>query len=356
MAKRLIAAVIVASCTLISFADETPPRWALDPADPGPDLPVAGRSLFDSIAADGVPFPFEALVRKIERRAGCKVGRCVSSVLIPLGRSLQRAAAAPDFFASPRVVVAVTGEGQGAMFSKDRLYLGYQERANLIEVISYNEAAGRFEFQLVRNYRVGGTPELVYASRAVCTACHQNHAPIFARQVWDETNANPRVAAALAGTDHSPAALRTEIHGALIQRGVDIPNAIDDATDRANLLSVTERIWRTACDSACRAQSLTAALQYRLSGERDFEAKPPIAARFAAQWPGGLAIPNPDIPNRDPLAFAPGTVGRGPGRHPRSPGAARPARTAGCMDGRRSTARSALCRRSRGPDHRDRCA
>ena len=309
MAKRLVAAVFMASCTLISNAEATPPSWALDPAIPGPDLAAEGRSLFDSIAADGVPFPFDALVRKIERQAGCKVSPCVSSVLIPLGRSLQRAAATPDFFASPRVVVAVTGEGQGPIFLKDRLYLGYQERANLIEVISYNEAAGRFEFQLVRDYRLGGTPELVYASRAVCTACHQNHAPIFARQVWDETNANPRIAAALAGTDHRPAGVRTAIHGTVIRRGVDIPNAIDDATDRANLLGVTDRIWRSACDSACRAQSLTAALQYRLSGERDFETKPPIAARFAAQWPGGLAIPNPDIPNRDPLAFAPGTVG-----------------------------------------------
>ena len=199
MSKRAVAAVLMACCSLTSAADATAPRWVLDPAVPGPDLPAEGRSLFDLMAADGVPFPFEALVRKLERQAGCKTGQCVSSVLIPLGRSLQRASAAPDFFASPRVVVAVTGEGLGPMFAKDRLYLGYQERANLIEVISYNEAAGRFEFQLVRNYSAGGTPELVYASRAVCTACHQNHAPIFSRQVWDETNANPRIAAALAG-------------------------------------------------------------------------------------------------------------------------------------------------------------
>jgi hypothetical protein len=310
MAKRLVAAVVMACCTLISHADATAPRWVLDPAVPGPDLPAEGRSLFDLMAADGVPFPFEALVRKLERQAGCKPGQCANAVLIPLGRSLQRASAAPEFFASPRVVVAITGEGLGPLFAKDRLYLGYQERANLIEVISYNEMAGRFEFQLVRNYRAGGTPELVYASRSVCTACHQNHAPIFSRQVWDETNANPSIAAALAGADNSPVgARRPTIHGALVQRGVDIPNAIDDATDRANLFSVIQRIWREACDSACRAQALTAALQFRLSGERAFEAESPIAAGFSSQWPGGLAIPNPDIPNRDPLAFAPGTVG-----------------------------------------------
>ena len=304
MARRVIAAVTMACCTLI--ADAAAPSWVLDPAVPGPDLPAEGRSLFDSIAADGVPFPFEAFVNKIERQAGCKTGRCLSSVLIPLGRSLQRASAAPDFFASPRIVVAVTGEGLGPVFAKDRLYLAYQERANLIEVISYNEMGGRFEFQLVRNYRAGGAPELVYAPRAVCTACHQNQAPIFSRQVWDETNANPRIAAALS-RDDGTAGARRAIHGAVVQRGVDIPNAIDDATDRANLFGATQRIWRDACDPACRVQALTAALQYRLSGERGFEIEPPIAAGFASRWPGGLAIPNPDIPNRDPLATAAGT-------------------------------------------------
>ncbi len=309
MAKRLAAALFMACCALISRAEATSPRWALDPADPGSDLPAEGRSLFDLTVADGVPFPFEALVRKLERQIGCVAGQCVNSVLIPLGRSLQRASSAPDFFAFPRLVVAVTGEGPGPVFAKDRLYLGYQERANLIEVISYNEAAGRFEFQLVRNYRAGSTPEVVYASRAVCTACHQNHAPIFARQVWDETNANPRIAAALSVAESGDTGSQRAIHGVLVQRGVDIPNALDDATDRANLFSVIQRIWREACDSTCRVQTVTAALQYRLSGERAFEAEPQIAAGFASRWPGGLAIPNPDIPNRDPLAFAAGTSG-----------------------------------------------
>lgn len=298
MSKRLGAALCLVCCTLILPADASAARWAVDPAVPGPDLPTEGRSLFDSIAADGLPFPFEALVRKIERSAGCRPDQCGSAVLIPLGRSLQRASAAPDFFAAPRVVVAVTGEGSG-MFARDRIYLGYQERADLIEVISYNEAAGRFEFQLVRNYRAGGTPELVYAARAVCTSCHQNHAPIFARQIWDETNANPAIADAL--THATGGARRSTIQGVSVRRGVDIPNAIDDATDRANLLAVIQRIWREACDSSCRAQALTAALQYRLSGERAFVATPPIAAGFAARFPDGLAIPNPDLPNRDPL-------------------------------------------------------
>jgi hypothetical protein len=311
MGNRLVASVILVCCLVLTPSEtNAAPGWALDPAATGPVLPPAGRSLFDLITAEGVPFPFDALVRRIEQRIGCAPGACTTAVLIPLGRSLQRAAAAPEFFAFPRVVLAVTGEGHGPFVAKDRLYLGYQERADLLEVISYNQEAGRFEFQIVRNYRAGSAPELVYATRAVCLACHQNQAPIFSRQIWDETNANPEVAARLARSkERSSAPVRTQIHGVSIARGVDIPNALDDSTDRANLIGVTQRLWRDACSSTCRVQALTAALQYRLSGERAFEAMPNLATGFSARWPAGLAVPNPDIPNRDPLAFAKGATG-----------------------------------------------
>ncbi len=303
--QRAAAVVLAGSVLVVPASGAAAPAWAVDPADPGVNRPAHGQSLFDQITTDGVPFPFEALVRKIENAAGCQPGKCMTSVLVPLSRSLQRTAAAPDFFSFPRVIAAMTAEGGGNLLAKDRIYLGYQERAGLIEVISYNEAAARFEFQLVRNYRPQGKPEAVYASRAVCTACHQNHGPIFPRQQWDETNANPRIAARLALNDSKA---REQVYGVTIRRGVDLPNAIDDSTDRANLFAVVHRLWRDACDSACRSHAVQAALQYRLSQEQGFEAAPafvaPLAQRFAAQWPHGLAIPNPDLPNRDPLVVA----------------------------------------------------
>ena len=302
------------------------PAWAVNPAAPGPDAPPAGRSLFDFVVAReaggtgrkiigvyDVPFPFTALVRRVAERAGC-AGRepCVKAVLIPLGRSLQRTAAAPEFFRHPRVVAAIDGEAArgSAPLAKDRLYLGYQEKSTVVEVISWNESAGRFEFQIVRDYRAGGTPQVVYARRAVCAACHQNLAPIFSRQVWEETNANPRIAAAIGAAHGAPAA-----YGVPIRRGVDIPNAIDEATERANLYGVTQLLWREACgDGAagarCRAAATAAALQYRLSGDRAFDESSDewrdsflmtFARTWAARWPAGLAIPNPDVPNRDPL-------------------------------------------------------
>ena len=306
--------------------------WAVDPQDPGPSLPPAGRSLFDLLTrpletpegtarVQRVPFPFSDLLAAIEAQLGRPPGEPspLKRVLIPLGRSLQRNAAGTEFFRYPRAVVAVDTEAaQGGMFLKDRLYLGYHEKAEVLEVISYNETAGRFEFQLVRDYRPGGAARVVYANRAVCTACHQGGGPIFSRQLWDETNANREVGRLLA-------AEKRDFYGLPASQGEDIPYAIDNATDRANRLAVYQLLWREGCGSGeserairCRAAAFTAALQHRLSGGalHDTEAESfregfVRAARRAweTRWPQGLAIPDPDLPNRDPLtAQGPGSA------------------------------------------------
>jgi hypothetical protein len=303
------------------------PQWVTDPVVPGEDLPPQGRSLFDYLVAEkrdgkivqAVPFPFAALLQRVDAQMRPLQDRKgTPAVLIPLGRSLQRVAAAPDFFAYPRVVVAAVGEpiGSNGIFLKDRLYFGYQEKANVLEVISYNEEAARFEFQVVSDYRAGGTPRIAYANRSLCTACHQNAAPIFSRQVWDETNANPRIAALLA-------AQRKDFYGLAIDRGVDVPNAIDNAKLRANRFAVSQLLWTEGCGGndtpavRCRAALFVAALQYRLSGERHFDrfsaayrddAVLQLIRTSLTRWPQGLALGNPDIPNRNPLSGARSTT------------------------------------------------
>jgi hypothetical protein len=300
--------------------------WAVDPTEPGPSLPRVGRSLFDFLITEDVngkkiyrvPFPFQALTDKIAAQLEpAEPGTSpLKPVLIPLGRSLQRAAAAPEFFKYPRVIVATDAEpklqsGRAGLLLKDRLYLAYQEKAGIIEVISYNEGAGRFEFEIVKDYRAGGDARVFYANRFICTACHQNGAPIFSRPLWDETNANPRIAALLRRA-------RPHFYGIQVDRGVDIPNAIADAAERANLIAPYQLLWRQACarsgDAAsairCRADAFLLMLQYRLSGERRLnsassmyrnEFAPAFAKEWQRRWPGGLAVPDPDIPNRDPL-------------------------------------------------------
>lgn len=313
---------------LTTQAQNTAPITRHDeiPGALGDDLPPVGRSLFDELlasktsATQAVPFPFSTLLRSLAKQGHCKAqphrSNCYQAVLIPLGRSLQRTAAAPQFFTYPRVVIGFTGDASEPTTSnvpllKDRLYLGYQEKANLIEVISYNEQAGRFEFQLVKNYGPGKTPQIFYANRVVCISCHQNQAPIFSRQVWDETNANPAIAQRL--TDE-----HRDFYGVPIRIGVDIPNALDDATDRANILATYQSLWRDGCGDAdagrrCRARAVLAALQYRLTSEHGFDRQgTPFLDGFVqnfernwqARWPEGLKIPNNDIPNRDPLQSA----------------------------------------------------
>lgn len=288
-----------------------------------------GRSLFDRLLeheADGapqVPFPFPALLQRVRAQLdGEHPGGGLAIVLIPLGRSLQRHAAGDvDAFRFPRVVAAVTGEPAadapaGHLYLKDRLYLAHHERAEALEVISYNEDEGRFEFQLVLDYRAGATPRVVPANRMLCLACHQNAAPIFSRPSWDETSANPPVAARLAATglDHQ---------GLPWRHGVDVPEAIDAATARANRLAVTQRLWQEGCALAtvqasvdCRAQALLQALRQRLIGaagtvpsaETTHRLIAPLLASWQVRWPDGIVIPNPQVPNRQPFAGIEGGI------------------------------------------------
>ncbi len=289
------------------------PAWVVDPARPGDSLPPAGGSLFDALFAEAraggsvhrLPFPFEALLARVDAQLA---GGPMRRVLIPLGRSLQRTAAGPEAFGFPRYLAAVDAEpAPGAPLLKDRLYIGYQEKAAVLEVISYNEASGRFEFQLVKDYRAGGRPQVFYANRHVCFACHQNGAPIFSRALWDETNANPAIAAQLAAEGRA-------FHGFAAVRGVDTPYAIDVGVRRANRFALTQHLWREGCGGGeaglrCRAGLFAAALRLRLADGHvpppdaafDATVAQPLQAAAARQWPGGLAVGRSDIPNRNPL-------------------------------------------------------
>jgi len=294
------------------------PVFVASPDMPGESRPPAGRSLFDRFfAASGayeIPFPFEALLAELEDRGQARL----RSLLVPIGRSLQRNAANPDFFEYPRVIVAVDGHRSGpenGWLLKDRLFLGYQERAEVIEAISYNEEAGRFEFQVVSNYAAGREPDVRYAERSVCVPCHQNHAPIFSRPLWDETNANADVAERLREFGN-------RFHGVPARRGVDVAEAFDAATDRANLLMAIQRVWIEGCQdddsrraAECRGGALLAALRYRLAGRRHAHGagdqaragfRSVLADRWSRAWPHGLAIPDPDIPNRRLSLFSDG--------------------------------------------------
>ena len=299
--------------------------WVIDPTEPGPNLPPMGRSLFDFLITKEVqskkvyeiPFPFSALVTRIESHLQAKdTAPVLKRLLIPVNRSLQRRAGEGAYFTYPRAVLAVdTDSASGSlspMHLKDRLYIGYHEKTGVLEVISYNEAAGRFEFQIVSDYRADTTPSVRYANRALCIACHQNHSPLFARPMWDETNVNPKIAALLAH-QHRP------YYGFPLQPGVSALQAFDDATDRANEISLLQLLWREGCEHvgrreqsiACRTELAEWVLRYGLSKGTvpDWrttgmeQREPAFLAAWRTRWPNGLSIPNPDIPNRNPFRY-----------------------------------------------------
>lgn len=103
-------------------------------SDPGPDVPAAGRAMFDYVVAkpDGsgydIPFPFEKLLERLEERSGLKR----AAVVVPRGRSLQRDAASPDFFKFPRVIATLSGLRTGDAVSvpsidgSSKIFLGYR--------------------------------------------------------------------------------------------------------------------------------------------------------------------------------------------------------------------------------------
>ena len=296
--------------------------WAVDPAHPGPNQPPVGRSLFDELfQADArsvhqIPFPFTALVEDIQRHLA--PDEPLVRVLIPKGRSLQRYAAAPNYYRYPRVVVAVNGEPrqspeQAGIFLKNLLFLGYQEKANTIEVISYNDEAARFEFQMVLEYGPGLTPYAINAERGMCMSCHQNGGPIFPQAPWQETDSRYSISELIQ-------AERPEFYaGPLFAPHAKTAWALDYATDRANYFASYQLLWQRACGDQvplseqsvrCRAAVLEAIVKFRLNGAWyvDAEARnyrenvvEVVSNRWDDLWPGGIYVPTADIPDRDPL-------------------------------------------------------
>jgi hypothetical protein len=317
--------VLLALCGYGASVQAGEGAWVFSPEAPGANAPPVGRSLFDrvfSATADRrpvyrIPYPFPALLAYLDEHVGREPTGAsrLKKTLIPLGRSLQRDAAAPDYFRYPRVVVAVDTEPDAqaphALVLRDRLFLGYQEKAQSVEIISYNEEAARFEFQVIRGYGPGGVPRVLYANRALCTSCHRNGGPMFAEAPWDETTSNRAIVRHLTAEHASFYGIPANASGVM-------PPAIDNATNRANLLPALQLVWREGCGAdarpravRCRGSLLLAMLQYRLSDATHFDMRsaryrddllPALAASWEQRWPQGLAIPSPDLPDRKPAA------------------------------------------------------
>lgn len=281
---------------------------------PSDDLPPDGtRSLFDHlVAANGqIPYPFPKLVELI--RKNDPEAAAPLTLLVPHGRSLLKGLADdvhPRVLAAADFQAAATPASLG-LSPRGQLFLGFVENAAEIEVLSYNEAAGRFEFQLVQNYCAGCIPKLVYAKRAICTTCHQGAVPIFPQRPWNETNGAPATAAAIrTARGNDQPYLDVPLANPLAA-----PERFDQLTDVGGFIPATQRLWLDACGAVndCRRTMLRLALTW-LENPASFDAQSADARRLrdwqAAGWPkAGIAVAESDLANRDPIEEGRGIKG-----------------------------------------------
>ena len=240
-------------------------------------LPAIGSSLFDKIfrktSPSGeivydVPTSIPALMQRILRLEGS--GDRVTYSLLPLTRSLQRPVdLSYDPFANPRLVATVHKATNPDINNK--IFVGYLKPKDQLEVISYNEEAGRFEFQLVHDF--SKNPKVYYANRVLCLTCHQGQSPIFFRIPWAETTFKDRLnfdshnslvrdmvmlrsGATDLVSEQSDQTLIEKLFGGF--PGVNDAQKFEDAADEADHITLAQRFWIKGCgdSNACRLAML----------------------------------------------------------------------------------------------------
>jgi hypothetical protein len=270
------------------------------------------------------------------------------ALLVPAGRSRQGASTS---FADPRIIVATAPsfdeDGSRATFRNfsHRIFVGYSKIADELEVISWNNYRGRFDFQLVSNYTAQGSRVPKTASRVRCLACHQAATPIFPKSPWSESNMN-----AIAGPFQMSAIsvrLANDLHAsqyegipvdAISEDGVSrqlLAGDLDQMVRAANQLQLSRLIATRACGKSvkCRLAYLVRVIRlarqgfYQAStssgsaGGGKFEEMTPAGlqlfqAILAATWPAeGLGLIASELSDRDPLVDS--TVPEG--ANPRTP-------------------------------------
>jgi hypothetical protein len=272
---------------------------------PDTDLPPEGtRSLFDHIIAqnNGLPFPFNNFITLLTDLH--PDNKQPLMLMIPDGRSLLKGQANHHL---PRILIAPDFQEENTLVglgkvTPGQLFIAYVEAADEIEVISYNEAAGRFEFQLVQEYCEGCIPKIVYAKRAICLTCHQGGTPVFSQRPWNETNGQLAIAHAIKDARNNA----SHYWGAPIQQTLATPERFDELTDVGNFFVASQRVWLDGCGEAgndCRRQLLSLALRYAdQPGQFNIESQhvKKLTDLWADSFPkAGIIVPESDLNNRD---------------------------------------------------------
>jgi hypothetical protein len=233
----------------------------------GPNIPTVGSSMFDKVFSKTtpqgdtlheLPFPVGKLMEKISLK------NSVVHTMLPFSRSLQRPSSTSyDPLLNPRLVFS--SKHSSTWLERAKIFIGYVREMDQLEVISYNDEAGRFEYQLVKNYST--KPKVFYVNRGKCLSCHQGQAPIFSVPSWDDTNTGilGELIAAKLGmktgrTLDSKIVMADKLFGGL--PSLDAVGNFDALVRESNEISIDERVWNVGCgkNNECRLGLLLSTL------------------------------------------------------------------------------------------------
>jgi hypothetical protein len=291
------------------------------------DAPPPGtRSLFDYLFSEKnasgefvykVPDSFEGVMDRLrDFGAGEPLG-----LLVPLGRSLDRLGSS---LSVPRLLTTFDGDptrtydGLVAPNVRGKIFIGLGQKFDQLEIISFNERAGRFEFQIVKNLSQKNKHEVLYVSRQFCGSCHKHRVPIFARNPWQETNSFAATSAAIEkvrGSDQP-------IKGIRIHETNSAAYRFDRTTDASADMFMFQKLWRDGCGGdgdlvpalgkkgaiECRKLLVKVALRKDFdffidTNSQDYERLAFLFTTFVkAKYGDEVAFPLADLRARDPLS------------------------------------------------------
>ncbi|MEW6056721.1 MAG: hypothetical protein AB1540_08905 [Bdellovibrionota bacterium] len=248
-----------------------------------------------------------------------------SAVVIPLGRSGQEKKAN---LKEPRIAQLLTANASGLSENpdsvRDYVFLGYAPQANQVEVNSFNQKSGEWDFEIINNYSAIQTPANRESLAPVpalddCLECHQSKAPVYPRKPWSESLAFDGPGQRKTFNRSKRAELMKQVlaarkgdvnyHGIRLDRLSIVDQLFFDKHVRAaNRHAQAHRVCRHVCKNnvECKRELLEIALSCKSWREFD-QIKSKLQKWAEATWPkDGFAYRSSVILDRDPLSGKPG--------------------------------------------------
>ena len=254
--QQILAFYFFLFSTTVFAGNHHVPENALDH---GPNIPTVGSSLFDKIYSSknsngkvvyDIPYPLENFVEKVTN-----MDAKVVHSMFPFSRSLQRPQDySYDPIENPRLVFSPKTDSDS--LTRGKMFFGFVKAKDQLEVISYNDEAGRYEYQIIVDYSY--RPKAFYVDRGKCLSCHQGQAGIFSPPGWQDSTTGPMrhlifEKLGLVGNDAQKKKQAAELLFGPFKSDEQIAT-FDSLVRESNDIALDERTWVYGChqDTKCR--------------------------------------------------------------------------------------------------------